>query len=46
MIIKILSSAKNFAGISYSERKNEAGASELLCGANFEGLGLLTWEVN
>ena len=42
MIVKILSSAKNFAGISYSERKNEAGASELLCARNFEGLSFQT----
>jgi hypothetical protein len=42
MIVKILSSAKNFAGISYSERKNEGGESELLCAENFEGLGLQT----
>lgn len=42
MIVKILSSAKNFAGISYSERKNETGESELLCAANFDGLAFPT----
>jgi hypothetical protein len=39
MIIKILSSAKNFAGIHYSERKNDMGKSKLLKAVNFGGLG-------
>ncbi|MCK5367341.1 MAG: relaxase/mobilization nuclease domain-containing protein, partial [Cyclobacteriaceae bacterium] len=38
MIIKILSSAKNFSGIKYNERKNDSGESELLCAKNFGGL--------
>ena len=39
MIIKILSSAKNFEGIDYSERKNDQGKSRLLKANNFEALG-------
>jgi len=39
MIVKILSSAKNFEGINYSERKNEQGKSRLLKAGNFESLG-------
>ena len=39
MIIKILSSAKNFEGIDYSERKNDQGKSRLLKAKNFEALG-------
>ena len=39
MIIKILSSAKNFEGIDYSERKNDQGRSRLLKANNFEALG-------
>jgi hypothetical protein len=39
MIIKILSSARNFEGIDYSERKNEQGKSQLLKAGNFEALG-------
>ncbi|MCK5368567.1 MAG: relaxase/mobilization nuclease domain-containing protein, partial [Cyclobacteriaceae bacterium] len=42
MIIKILSSAKNFAGINYNERKNDTGESELLCAKNFDGLSFQT----
>ena len=42
MIIKILSSALNFAGINYNERKNDTGESELLCAKNFGGLSFLT----
>jgi hypothetical protein len=42
MIIKILSSAKNFAGIHYSERKNDLGKSELLKAENFGGLAQQT----
>lgn len=42
MIIKILSSALNFAGINYNERKNDAGKSELLCAVNFGGLSFQT----
>ena len=42
MIIKILSSAHNFAGIKYNERKNDAGESELLCAKNFDGLSFQT----
>jgi hypothetical protein len=38
MIIKILSSARNFEGIDYSERKNEQGKSQLLKAGNFEAL--------
>lgn len=40
MIVKILSSASNFAGIHYNERKNDAGKSELLCAENFGSLAL------
>ena len=40
MIVKILSSASNFAGIHYNERKNDAGKSELLCAKNFGSLAL------
>jgi hypothetical protein len=40
MIVKILSSASNFAGIHYNERKNDAGESELLCAENFGSLAL------
>ncbi|MDZ7606863.1 MAG: relaxase/mobilization nuclease domain-containing protein [Cyclobacteriaceae bacterium] len=39
MIVKILSSARNFAGVQYNERKNDAGNSELLVAANFGALG-------
>jgi len=39
MIVKILSSAKNFEGIDYSERKNELGKSQLLKTENFGALG-------
>lgn len=39
MIVKILSSAKNFEGIDYSERKNDLGKSQLLKAANFGALG-------
>ena len=39
MIVKILSSAKNFEGIDYSERKNELGKSQLLKAENFGALG-------
>ena len=39
MIIKILSSAKTFEGIDYSERKNELGKSQLLKVENFGALG-------
>jgi len=39
MIIKILSSARNFEGIDYSERKNDQGKSRLLKANNFEALG-------
>lgn len=39
MIVKILSSARNFAGVQYNERKNDAGKSELLMAANFGALG-------
>lgn len=39
MIIKIFSSAKNFEGIDYSERKNDQGKSRLLKANNFEALG-------
>ena len=39
MIIKILSSAKNFEGIDYSERKNDQGKSRLLKAENFGALG-------
>ena len=39
MIIKILSSASNFEGIDYSERKNDLGKSQLLKAGNFEALG-------
>lgn len=38
MIVKILSSARNFEGIDYSERKNDQGWSELLKTGNFEAL--------
>lgn len=38
MIIKILSSAKNFSGVNYNEKKNDLGESELLCAENFGGL--------
>lgn len=40
MIVKILSSAHNFAGIQYSERKNDLGKSELLMAENFGALNL------
>ncbi|MCK5279499.1 MAG: relaxase/mobilization nuclease domain-containing protein [Cyclobacteriaceae bacterium] len=40
MIVKILSSASNFAGIHYNERKNDAGDSELLRAENFGSLAL------
>ena len=39
MIVKILSSAKNFEGIDYSERKNDQGKSQLLKSENFAALG-------
>jgi len=39
VIVKILSSARNFAGVQYNERKNDAGKSELLKAANFDALG-------
>ncbi len=39
MIVKILSSARNFAGVQYNECKNDAGKSELLVGQNFSALG-------
>lgn len=39
MIIKILSSASNFEGIDYSERKNDLGKSQLIKAGNFEALG-------
>jgi hypothetical protein len=39
MIVKKLSSAKNFEGIDYSERKNELGKSQLLKAENFGALG-------
>lgn len=39
MIIKILSSASNFEGIDYIERKNDIGKSQLLKASNFEALG-------
>ena len=39
MIIKILSSDKNFEGIDYSERKNELGKSQLLKAENLGALG-------
>lgn len=42
MIIKILSSAKNFSGINYNEKKNDLGDSELLCAENFGGLSFQT----
>ena len=42
MIIKILSSALNFSGIKYNERKNDTGESELLCANNFGGLSFQT----
>ena len=38
MIVKILSSARNFEGIDYSERKNDQGRSELLKTGNLEAL--------
>lgn len=38
MIVKILSSARNFEGVDYSERKNDQGRSELLKTGNFEAL--------
>jgi hypothetical protein len=34
MIVKILSSTKNFAGISYNDGKNELGESEFLWAEN------------
>ena len=39
MIVKILSSAQNFEGIDYSERKNDQGKSRLLKAENFGALG-------
>ena len=39
MIVKILSSAKNFEGIDYNERKNELSKSQLLKAKNFGVLG-------
>jgi len=39
VIVKILSSARNFAGVQYNERKNDTGKSELLTAANFGALG-------
>jgi len=38
MIVKILSSAQNFAGIHYSERKNDQGKSALIQAKNFGAL--------
>lgn len=35
MIVKIFKAAHSFAGVNYSERKNEEGRSELLSAANF-----------
>ena len=40
MIVKILSPAKNFEGIDYSERKNDQGKSLLLKAENFGSLGI------
>ncbi len=40
MIVKILASASNFAGIHYNERKNDSGKSELLVAQNFGSLSL------
>ena len=42
MIIKILSSALNFSGVNYNERKNDLGESELLRAENFGGLSYQT----
>lgn len=39
MIVKILSSASNFEGIDYSERKNDLGKSQLIIAENFGALG-------
>jgi hypothetical protein len=39
LIVKILSSARSFAGVQYNERKNDTGKSELLMAANFGALG-------
>lgn len=39
MIVKILSSTKNFEGIDYSERKADKGISQLMLAANFDALG-------
>jgi len=38
MIVKILASASNFAGIHYNERKNDSGKSALLAAKNFGSL--------
>lgn len=45
MIVKILSSTKNFEGIDYSERKAEKGISQLMLAANFDALGHSSEEV-
>ncbi len=46
MIVKILSSAGNFEGIDYSERKNDLGKSQLLKAWNFGALGHQAGKIN
>jgi hypothetical protein len=45
MILKILSSTKNFEEIDYSERKADRGVSQLMLATNFDALGHSTDEL-
>jgi len=42
MIVKILASTSNFAGIHYNEHKNDSGKSALLVAENFGSLSMNT----